>query len=515
MTKAKEDLLMFKNALISVANKNGLVEFVKPLAERGLRIVSTGGTAKLLMENGIQVIKVSDQTGFPEVMDGRVKTLHPRIHMALLGRQYIDADMKTLEDNDLQPFDLVVGNLYAFEEALQKGPSDQELQEFIDIGGPSFLRAAAKNFASITTICDPRDYDKILAKTELNIADRKELASKVFYHTSAYDSMVAKALCTDPIESATFNSIGGELVDVLRYGENPDQKASWCRTYAQQGLHQCEILNGKQLSYNNLLDLDAAISTLNDFDEPTCVSVKHNNPCGIGSADDISEATRLSLGGDPVSVFGGIIALNRGVNVEVAEQLKKLFLECVVAPEFTEDGLSLLKEKGNLRLLKAPQLAQWKTQWEYRQVLGGFLVQESDSLEKTFSKDWEIVGERPSPEIQSEMLFAMKTCAHLKSNAIALTCKKQSIGLGMGQVNRVDAVEQAILRAKKFHSQAKEVVLASDAFFPFADSIEIAHKAGIQWVIQPGGSIKDAEVKAAVEKYGMGMVLTGKRHFKH
>lgn len=273
--------IVFKNALVSVANKEGLVEFIKPLAEKGMRVVSTGGTAKLLKEAGINVVKVSEQTGFEEVMDGRVKTLHPRVHMALLARDYVKEDMATLDKIDLQPFDLVVGNLYAFEQALAKGLNDQDLQEFIDIGGPSFLRAAAKSFSRITTVCDPKDYQEIISLNEIGIEKRKALASKVFYHVSAYDSMVARALSSEENnkfnEEQKFFSLGGELVQSLRYGENPQQTSNWYRAFGEKGLHEAEILQGKALSYNNLLDLDAALNTLLQFSEPTCVAVKHNN----------------------------------------------------------------------------------------------------------------------------------------------------------------------------------------------------------------------------------------------
>ncbi|MCB0357382.1 MAG: hypothetical protein KDD40_10260 [Bdellovibrionales bacterium] len=313
---------MFKNALVSVANKDGLVDFIKPLAQKGMRVVSTGGTAQLLKENGIEVVKVSEQTGFAEVMDGRVKTLHPRVHMALLAREYVKQDMETLANNDLQEFDLVIGNLYAFEQALKQDLADRDLQEFIDIGGPSFLRAAAKSFSRITTVCDPSDYNKILANQEISLEMRKELAAKVFYHVSAYDSMVARALSSidhqeEVNESKKYYSLGGELVQTLRYGENPQQQANWYRVFGERGLQDAEILQGKALSFNNLLDLDAALTTLLQFQEPTCVAVKHNNPCGVGSAKNLSEAVVKGLSADPVSVFGGIVAINGIVNDEI------------------------------------------------------------------------------------------------------------------------------------------------------------------------------------------------------
>ncbi|MCB9025094.1 MAG: bifunctional phosphoribosylaminoimidazolecarboxamide formyltransferase/IMP cyclohydrolase [Bdellovibrionaceae bacterium] len=510
---------MFKNALVSVANKDGLVEFIKPLAEKGMRVVSTGGTAKLLQENGISVIKVSEQTGFDEVMDGRVKTLHPRIHMALLARDYSIEDQNTLKEHDLQSFDLVVGNLYAFENALDEGLEDKDLQEFIDIGGPSFLRAAAKSFSQITTVCDPRDYDWIIKKQSLDLEDRKSLAAKLFYHVSSYDSMVARALSKSEepksFSQQNYFSLGGELVQTLRYGENPQQQANWYRVYGEKGLQEAEILQGKPLSYNNILDLDAAIRTLNSFQEPTCIAVKHNNPCGVGVSDNWEVAVSKALSADPVSVFGGIVAINGVVNDKMAEQLSTIFLECITAVDFTPGALKIFSLKKNLRLLKAPDLTNWCPQFDFRRVMGGFLIQDQDHIEQKFSNDWKIIGEEPTKEIRNEMTFAMKVCAHLKSNAIAITSQGQSLGLGMGQVNRVDAVEQAILRAKKFHPKQKTMVLASDAFFPFADSVERAAEAGIKWIVQPGGSLRDEEVICAVTKHKMGMVMTGLRHFKH
>lgn len=511
---------MFRNALISVADKEGIVEFVKALEQMGTRIVSTGGTANLLEKNGIHVVKVSEQTGFPEVMDGRVKTLHPKIHMALLARDYIETDMTELKAQELEPFDLVVGNLYAFEEALKKGLEDRDLQEFIDIGGPSFLRAAAKNFSRITTVCNPQDYSFILKKKSLSLEDRKQLASKVFYHVSAYDSMVARALNTkknmeSELSSLEFFSVGGGLKSQLRYGENPQQEATWYRSFADSGLHDAEIIQGKALSYNNLLDLDAAISTLNEFEAPCCVAIKHNNPCGVGLSNHLTLAVSKGLSADPVSVFGGVIALNRRVDKVVAEQLSHIFLECIIAPDYTAEALDIFSSKKNLRVLKSEKVTNWKNAYDIRKILGGFLVQESDVVQPTYQDTWEIVGKSPDQEVKEEMVFAMKVCAHLKSNAIAICSKGQTLGLGMGQVNRVDAVQQAILRMQNHHPRAGLKVLASDAFFPFADSVELAAKAGIEWIIQPGGSVKDQDVFAAVERFNIGMVLTGRRHFKH
>lgn len=504
---------MFKNALVSVADKTGLIEFIKPLAEKGMRVLSTGGTAQFLRENGVAVTLVSEQTGFPEVMDGRVKTLHPNIHMCLLARDHVDSDMKTLEEKQLLPIDLVVGNLYAFERALKDGLEDQQLVEFIDIGGPSFLRAAAKNFSRITSVCDPDDYQWVLSKSELTIDDRKKLAAKVFSHTSSYDSMIASSLGAD----ISFNdfSIGGKFVDKLRYGENPQQQASWYRQLGLPGIHDAEILQGKALSYNNLLDLDAAVETLSEFEEVCCVSLKHNNPCGVAVGGDLLTAVQMSLESDPVSVFGGIVACNREVDEACAEVLSQVFIECLVAPSFSGEALNILASKKNLRVLSWPELIARGKAYKLKTISGGFLVQEEDSVSRTWSEEWRIYGETPDEKTKADILLAWQVCAHLKSNAISLVSGGQTVGLGMGQVNRVDAVAQAIERSHKFHPDKGSVVMASDAFFPFADSIDKAAEAGIKWIIQPGGSMRDKEVIEQAIKMGVNLIFTGTRHFLH
>ncbi len=507
--------MKFQNALVSVSDKTGLVDFIKPLAEQGTRIVSTGGTAKVLREAGVDVVDVSEQTGFPEVMDGRVKTLHPHIHMALLARKDHHADSEVLEKNGLEPFDLVVGNLYPFAEALKKNLTLKEQVEFIDIGGPSFLRAAAKSFERMAVVCDPSDYSWVLEVNELSGEQKKKLAGKVFAHTSTYDSMISEYLLKGEVGGSEW-TLSGQKVSRLRYGENPQQKADWYSFSGNQGgLHEAEKLQGKELSYNNLLDLDAALSTLRDFHfGPACVSVKHNNPCGIATGDSIEEAVQLSLKADPVSVFGGIVALNETVSEEVARSLTELFLECVVAPDFSKAALELLQKKKNLRLLKWPQMMQKYGDHTVKVVDGGFLIQDFDVC-NGWQSDWKVFGENITEQGRQAFVFAWKSCAHLKSNAIAICNHRQSIGMGMGQVNRVDAVQQAIQRWQNFHNGIDDVVLASDAFFPFSDSIELAYSAGIRKVIQPGGSIKDEEVIAKALELGVQMVLTGQRHFLH
>lgn len=502
---------MFKNALISVSDKSGLIEFIKPLADQGMRVVSTGGTYEYLKKNGIAVIDISEQTGFPEVMGGRVKTLHPRVHMALLSRPGVKEDDEILKKEGLEPFDLLVCNLYPFEKALQEGAEGAALIEKIDIGGPTLLRASAKNFSRMSVVCDPKDYSWILKKQNLELEDRKKLAAKVFSHVSVYDSMIAEKLMA---EAETF-SIGGYQVMELRYGENPQQKAAWYRKAgALTGLHQSEVLQGKPLSFNNILDLEAASLLVRQFSEPATVAVKHNNPCGVAIDRDLSKAVEKALKADPVSVFGGIVACNRTIEATEAKLLSNLFLECIVAPYFSKEALDIFAVKKNLRILKWEKMLESSSHMDLRSVSGGFLIQETD-LHFSDPKEWKVIGEKPTAEIEKDLLFAEKVCASLKSNAIAIVKNGQSVGLGMGQVNRVEAVQHAIDRMKTHFTKLEGSILASDAFFPFPDSIEKAAAAGVRWILQPGGSVKDEEVIAAAQRLGVNMVLTGQRHFRH
>lgn len=515
--------MAFRNALVSVSNKAGLIEFLKPLVAQGLRVVSTGGTLRALRDAGINAVDVAEQTGFPEVMDGRVKTLHPRVHMPLLARATHSEDFDLLKREGLEPFDLVIVNLYPFEEARARGAQGDELIEYIDIGGPSLLRAAAKNHSRVTVVCDPADYAWIAQRGETSLEERRGLAAKVYSHTSRYDDLIARTLSTE-VES--WNGLAGRLVSELRYGENPHQSARWYRDpLASSGLHEAEILHGKALSYNNLLDLDSAVAAVGEFRRPAAVAVKHNNPCGVGVADEtrdsshgsggIANAVQRALAADPVSVFGGIVAINRPVDLASAEALAGIFLECIVAPDFEPAALQRLQKKKDLRLLRWPKLAEHKATTQFRTVAGGYLVQTADRT-SDWSEHWKVEGESPSNEIKTDLLLAWKVCAHLRSNAIALASGGQTVGLGMGQVNRVDAVEQALARCRKHHPELRRpVVLASDAFFPFPDSIELAAEAGIRWIIQPGGSIRDNEVLARARALGVHMVLTGTRHFRH
>jgi phosphoribosylaminoimidazolecarboxamide formyltransferase/IMP cyclohydrolase len=500
---------MFKNALVSCSDKTGLIDFLRPLAESGTRILSTGGTARTLREAGIKVVDVAEQTGFPEVMDGRVKTLHPKIHMALLARDDSQSDLQILNENKIEPFDLVIGNLYPFEQ----NPSVDE----IDVGGPSFLRAAAKSFSRITVVCDPKDYEWLSNSKEVSLGERQRLAAKVFAHTSAYDSMIASYFFGDNKLNNEEYSLAGKLVQTLRYGENPQQKASWFRTMGEKnGVHAAQVLQGKELSYNNILDIDAAVSTLRSIGtEPTCVVVKHNNPCGVATHTSGFQALKLALESDPQSAFGGIVATNFKIDKEMATQLNQLFLECVVAPQVEFEAQIEFSLKKNLRVLNWPNLMLNESVSQCRTVSGGFLVQESDTVIQKWDNSWVTIGNDFSSKVKEDLLMAYKVCAHLKSNAISLVENKVTLGLGMGQVNRVDAVEQAVARMNRFHPQKVNPVLASDAFFPFADSIDVIAKAGIRFVIQPGGSIRDEQVMEKARELKVNLVLTGRRHFLH
>jgi phosphoribosylaminoimidazolecarboxamide formyltransferase/IMP cyclohydrolase len=501
---------MWKRALISVSDKTGLVEFLKPLTLRGLEIVSTGGTAEHLRQAGLKVTDVSEVTGFPEILDGRVKTLHPKVHMGLLGRPDEKSHVQSLQDFSVEFFDLVIVNLYPFEEAFKKGYEGRALIEKIDVGGPTMLRSAAKNFEFITVVVDPRDYRVLSENHQPSLEQRKALAAKVFAHTSAYDSLIALALDTQLKDPKTWTA---RPVQKLRYGENPQQEAHWfARTEASAGLHQAQILQGKELSYNNILDLDAALALCARWPQPAAVAVKHNNPCGVAESQDSFDAVLKCLQSDPVSVFGGIVAINRTVTGRAAEELSKIFLECVIAPDFDTEALKIFEKKKNLRILKLP-LFNFEQKEELRSVYGGFLTQSAD-LGTTEPSTWKFIGQKPDSQIMADFAFGERVGAALKSNAIAIVGGGQTFGLGMGQVNRVDAVKHALERYHKFHS-GKKAVLVSDAFFPFSDSIEEIAKAGIRWVLQPGGSVKDEEVFKRAEELGVNLAITGQRHFRH
>lgn len=508
-----------KRALISVSNKTGLVNFARELANRQIEIISTGGTAKTLQEAGIKVTLVSDITGFPEILDGRVKTLHPKIHGALLARRDKKEHLDQLYEHSIKPIDLVVINLYPFQETVKKpNVSEEEVIENIDIGGPAMIRSAAKNMASVTVVVNPERYGEIIADLDKNqgeISDklRRELAIEAFRHTADYDEAIYEYFAGAEEFPALLKLVYEKVFD-LRYGENPHQKAAFYRDEIAppHALVNAEQLHGQELSFNNILDFDAGWRLVNEFSAPAAVVIKHNNPCGVAAANGLKAAFELAFAADSLSGFGGIVALNQPVYPDVAEKLIEPFLEGIIAPGFMKEALEILTQKKNLRLLAMPELPYVPEAKDIKRVQGGILIQDTDTLTETQDSMKVVTETLPTPEDWRDLLFAWKVVKHVKSNAIVLANNEVTTGIGAGQMSRVDATELAI---KKAGAKSKNSVLASDAFFPFADAIEAAAKAGVRAIIQPGGSIRDNEVIAAANKYGMAMVFTGVRHFKH
>ncbi|MDO5734147.1 MAG: bifunctional phosphoribosylaminoimidazolecarboxamide formyltransferase/IMP cyclohydrolase [Eubacteriales bacterium] len=515
---------MEKRALISVSDKSALAELAAGLTEAGYKIYSTGGTRKALREAGFESVEVAEFTAFPELLSGRLKTLHPKVFAGILARPDHPADVAEMSEHDLPYFDLVAVNLYPFKEHLLQKKSFTEQIEQIDIGGPSLLRAAAKNHAHITVIIDPCDYPQVLAElanggvsAELRLA----LAAKVFRETAAYDSIIADYFAeqsgalgnlvkTDLITKAW------ELKEELRYGENPQQKAEvYAEVIPKAGtILTAEQLQGKQLSFNNYGDANAAVAALGDFTRPTVVGLKHANPCGLASAESIEEAWELAYAADPVSIFGGIVAQNRVLTAAEAEAMAEIFLEIIIAPDFTPEALEILKAKKNLRLLRLAELGQplAETAREWRFIDGGLLIQDYDN-QPISAEDFNCVTKtKVKAEEIAEYHFAAKLCRLLKSNAISISRGEQSLGIGPGQTNRVGAAKIALEMAG---AKARGAILASDAFFPFKDTLELAHKYGIRGVIQPGGSIRDQESIDFCDEHGIAMVFTSVRHFKH
>ncbi len=515
-------------ALISVSDKTGIVEFAKELEVMGMEVVSTGGTYKKLKEEGVRAVEISEITGFPECLDGRVKTLHPKVHAGILAMRDKPEHMSQLKDLEVETIDLVVVNLYPFKETILKdGVTRAEAVENIDIGGPTMLRSAAKNYQDVAVIVDPLDYDVVLKelkdKKEVSLDTKFYLMQKVFMHTSAYDTMIAGYLrnerndCDLP-ESLTMTF---EKVQDMRYGENPHQKAAFYKEIGKKtgSLVDAKQLNGKELSFNNINDTNGALELLKEFTEPTVVACKHGNPCGVGSADTIEEAWEKAFQADKVSIYGGIVVSNRPITRKMAEGMKPIFLEVVVAPKYEEDALEIFTAKKNLRLLELPgiEIPQDANAYDIKKVNGGMIVQTIDS--KLFdAEDLKTVTDRKPTEAEMEdMVFMMKVVKFTKSNGIAIGKNKQSYGIGPGQVNRIWAAKQCFEHAEELiggHA-AEGCVLASDAYFPFDDTVEAAHKAGITAIIQPGGSIRDEDSIKKCNEYGMTMVFTGMRHFKH
>jgi phosphoribosylaminoimidazolecarboxamide formyltransferase/IMP cyclohydrolase len=535
------DRVPIKRALLSVSDKTGLLELAKSLAADGVDIVSTGGTFATLQAAGIPVTEVSQITGFPESLDGRVKTLHPKVHGGLLADMRLIAHEQQLAELGIEAFQLVVVNLYPFVQTVQSGAKGDAVVEQIDIGGPAMVRASAKNHANVAIVVDPAKYSEIITAVKdggTTLAQRRELAYAAFSHTARYDSAVANWFAAElegdwkraagqkgDIENANpgFESsfkLDAQLANVLRYGENSHQAAALYRNSGVNsvaGIAQARQFGGKEMSYNNYVDADAALRAAYDFNEPAVAIIKHANPCGIAIGDSstpdvIADAHAKAHMCDPVSAFGGVIATNRPVTVTMAKQVASIFTEVIIAPSYEIEALSILLEKKNLRVLELP--ANYSREaLEYKQISGGVLVQETDEFSQLNSSGWKLVtGKKADSETMKELEFAWRACRAVKSNGILLAREGASVGVGMGQVNRVDSCKLAVERAE---SRAKGSVAASDAFFPFADGLQILIDAGVRAVVQPGGSVRDEEVIAAAEAAGITMYFTGERHFFH
>jgi len=511
-----------KRALLSLSDKDGLIEFAEGLDRCGIEIVSTGGTAKLLKEKGFNIIEISDFTGFPEILDGRVKTLNPKVHAGILNIRENEEHRQTMEKHGFVDIDIVAVNLYPFEKTISSASvTTNQAIENIDIGGPTMIRSAAKNFKYVAVVVDKQDYavilDEINTDGGVKFETRMNLARKAFTHTAMYDSII----------SGYFNDLMGinfpEEIALpmrkkqdLRYGENPHQKASFYSSPAasEPGVTNAHQLHGKELSFNNIIDTNAALELVQEFDTPACVIVKHTNPCGVALADDIVEAYKNALECDPLSAFGGIVGLNREVDKELAENLSEIFLEVIAAPSFSEDALDILTKKKNIRLLEIKgDFSVKNKELDIKKVVGGYLLQEKDLQTLPDDRDLKIVTEKkPTGDEYSDLIFAWTVAKHVKSNAIVYAKNNRTVGVGAGQMSRVDSSKIA---AEKARNPLEGSVMASDAFFPFRDSIDEAAEKGIKAVIQPGGSIRDEEVIKAADEHGMAMVFTGMRHFKH
>jgi phosphoribosylaminoimidazolecarboxamide formyltransferase / IMP cyclohydrolase len=517
-----------RRALLSVWDKTGLVPLARGLAEAGIELISTGGTASALREAGLAVVDVASVTGAPGILDGRVKTLHPAVHGGILARRDLDAHMATIAALGIPPIDLVVVNLYPFEATIADGGGDDEAVEMIDIGGPALLRAAAKNHAGVTVVTSPEDYEAVLAALqagEIPLRLRRQLAAKAFARTAAYDAAIARWFAAELGESQAEQMPEQLTITVtrrqrLRYGENPHQQAAFYVTDRTRGIGAAQQVQGKELSYNNLADADAALALVAEFSQAAVAIVKHANPCGVAIDDAIDRAYARALACDPVSAYGGIVALNRTLDVATAEQITRLFTEVVIAPEAAEDARAVLAAKPNLRLLLTGAMAA-TDELMLRSLAGGLLVQERDAA-GVEDLNLEVVTERaPTPAEIADLRFAFAVCKHVKSNAIVFAKGGATVGIGAGQMSRLDSVAIAVRKAAETAIAAGTApgtagsVVASDAFFPFADGLEAALAAGATAVIQPGGSMRDAEVIATADRAGAAMVFTGRRHFRH
>ncbi|MDX3094112.1 bifunctional phosphoribosylaminoimidazolecarboxamide formyltransferase/IMP cyclohydrolase [Streptomyces sp. ME01-24h] len=510
-----------RRALVSVYDKTGLEELARGLHEAGVQLVSTGSTAGRIAAAGVPVTKVEELTGFPECLDGRVKTLHPKVHAGILADLRLEDHRRQLQELGVEPFDLVVVNLYPFRETVASGASDDECVEQIDIGGPSMVRAAAKNHPSVAVVTSPERYADVLAAVRdggFDLGTRKRLAAEAFQHTAAYDVAVASWFASSyaPADDSPFPDFMGatyERKNVLRYGENPHQAAA-LYTDGGTGLANAEQLHGKEMSYNNYVDTEAARRAAYDHDEPCVAIIKHANPCGIAVGEDVAQAHRKAHACDPLSAFGGVIAVNRPVSVAMAEQVAEIFTEVIVAPDFEEGAVEVLARKKNIRVLRCPEAPVAQT--EFRPVEGGLLLQEKDRLQAAGDDPdtWTLAtGEPLTAGELADLAFAWRACRAVKSNAILLAKDGATVGVGMGQVNRVDSAKLAVQRAGE--ERAAGSYAASDAFFPFPDGLEVLTGAGVKAVVQPGGSVRDEAVVEAARKAGVTMYLTGTRHFFH
>lgn len=513
-------------ALISVSNKDGILDLARGLSALGIEILSTGGTAKMLRDAGIAVKDVSEFTGFPEMLDGRVKTLHPKVHGGLLGRRNNPEHVKQMKQHGIEPIDLVVVNLYPFEQTVAKpGCTLEEAIENIDIGGPTMLRSAAKNHTDVAVVVSPRDYSRVLEEIrktgEVSAKTRFELCRTVFLHTARYDSAISAWLDNQvPDDEKTrfpnILTLQFEKVQNLRYGENPHQQGAFYREFGRKepSVAGARQLHGKEMSFNNFLDANSALELAKEFEQTAAVIVKHNNPCGAATAPSLAEAYRMARSCDPVSAFGGVIAFNRIVDFETAKEIASTFVEVVVAPEFAPDALLELKKKKDVRLLDiGPRVKGGAEGMDLKKITGGLIYQDRDLGGIADIRKLSVATTRkPTDDEYTALAFAWKICKHVKSNAIIFTTTDRTIGIGAGQMSRLDSVRIAVLKAQ---FPLKGTVLASDAFFPFRDGLDEAAKAGITAVIQPGGSLKDDEVIRAANEHGLAMVMTGMRHFRH
>jgi len=506
---------VIRRALISLSDKSGIEKLAKFLFENGVEILATGGTAKFLRDLGIDAKEVSEETRFPEILSGRVKTLHPKIFGGILRRDNVESDVKDLEALGVKPIDMVVVNLYPFEQVSQETDDEDELIENIDIGGITLIRAAAKNYRNVVIIVDPNDYDMVIKQIrendDVDIQTRKKLALKAFKRSVSYDSAILSKLSKIFSESR-FEAILMEEAGKLRYGENPHQNAELYKTEKDSMIDRLEVLHGIELSYNNWVDVSAVVNMMADFPENSVVIVKHTNPCGVAWKEDVFTSYVEALSTDPLSAFGGIVGIKGKIDEQLAQKLNEHFFEIIVALDYDENVLDILRKKKKRRLIKLNGFSEQKYEYKF---LDGVVLKQRKDLGDIFEKFEIKTGNELTNDQIEELKFAMTVCKHVKSNAIVITKNRKVLGIGAGQMSRVDALKIAVMKAKEFNHNLNGAFLASDAFFPFPDSIEIAHKEGIKFIAEPGGSVRDEEVIEKAKELGVTLVFTGKRHFRH